>query len=450
MKNGTQKIKKVPDTALDTGVHEHIKNTSREFLLKTISMGSTLGTMQVKLDHFMEETGKGIAEIVAKTNNTLAFIEEMTATTEDVNKTIEKNMGAVDDIAEQIKRVVQNNEQNLQNSDNMVNISDKVTEANQVIDDTLVNLLDKVKGIKDIIGVIGSIADQTNLLSLNASIEAARAGEAGRGFAVVSDEIRKLAESTKGSLLTFKDVSREIEDSFSLSLKNLENTKTVMQEIPVAAQEMKGSVDSNSQAVNMIKHQVENFIDSFEKISQMIATSTKAIRSMAEDAEQLSVLIYGFDRGLKGLENTRNDIDELDASFIRQNKETYQIFNGQGNKITDAELIVVLENAKKQHRLWIETLEESVRSRVRVPLQVDGNRCGFGHFYNTLMVTDERIKAHWDSIDSYHQALHQAGASTLRAIEQKHDKEITSGFSFAKKQSEEIFEILDKIIHIIK
>jgi hypothetical protein len=136
----------------------------------------------------------------------------------------------------------------------------------------------------------------------------------------------------------------------------------------------------------------------------------------------------------------------MDDGFIAQNKEYYQKFMDKNNPVTKKELAGILENAKKQHSLWMDTLKEAVDEGKLIPLQVDSNRCAFGHFYNALIIKDGSIHELWERIDEYHENLHNAGQQALIAIRDGDLEEAKNQYQIAKENSKHVFEILDRMI----
>jgi methyl-accepting chemotaxis protein len=187
-----------------------------------------------------------------------------------------------------------------------------MTQAQELKTD--MNTLGKqAEGISQIMTVINDIADQTNLLALNAAIEAARAGEAGRGFAVVADEVRKLAEKTmsatrevgdaisgiqqgtKKNVGNVENIGRLIEEATDLANKSGEALKEIVGLVDMASDQVRSiatAAEEQSAASEEINRSIEDINRISSEVSEAMRQSAHAVGEMAEQAQVLNGLIH--------------------------------------------------------------------------------------------------------------------------------------------------------------
>jgi methyl-accepting chemotaxis protein len=176
---------------------------------------------------------------------------------------------------------------------------------------------DDASRISDIVKVIREIADQTNLLALNAAIEAARAGEQGRGFAVVADEVRKLAERTANATNEINQMSSKIGEVASHALSGMDKVvKTTRQGVSDA--------ESAQTSISNIQQSFTDVANVINEISSSLSEQSSAATSLASNTEQISSMSEENAVAAQQLLGLANDL-EANAQAVRQSVEVFRV-----------------------------------------------------------------------------------------------------------------------------
>ncbi|XLY86886.1 methyl-accepting chemotaxis protein [Ectopseudomonas mendocina] len=282
-------------------------------------------TMQQRLREMIGQIRAGAVQLVEAAQNISSASTQLSVSTQEQSQAASSMAATVEELTVSINHVADNaNEAHGLSSDS----GRQSAEGGAVIQETLASMqriADTVQGaaaqiaelgqhsdqISSIVNVIKEIADQTNLLALNAAIEAARAGEQGRGFAVVADEVRLLAQRTANSTQEITEMIKKIQLGTRNAVSNME----------VGVQQVSGGVEQASQAgdaIVAIRQASGRVVDVVDQISLALREQTVASQDVARNVERIAQMSMQNSEAVADTSRTAQGLQQLALSLEKQ------------------------------------------------------------------------------------------------------------------------------------
>lgn len=290
--------------------------------------------------------------------------------------------------------------------------------------------------IRQHIGIVEDIADQTTLLALNAAIEAARAGEAGRGFGVVAEGVSRLAERSASALRFINESVAEIDRGFSIWQHTIAATadgmKTVLAAVDRISSAAGAAADENTRGIERLRETGRGFADFDHMLSE--------VRTVADQLAQSAQTIAS------GVQNVERVGAELDQEFARINESVSAAVRSITNQ-NPVWLLEFIQRRRLDHLRWMAQCDEAIAARNAALLpELNHTKCKMGRWYYAAVVSDPAQAEIHDAIESPHRRLHQAAATIGEALARGDTAAVTQARADLQNRYDEIAVLFDRYL----
>lgn len=332
-------VEKVANGNLDVWVDEKLLNRSDEIgdlskvtitlrdamkmVIKDISTnanallnaGTELKSVADTTNGTMEQVRSAVNMIVDNSNEQAKNSQNTSEHMKIMGENITETSGEVELLDANAASMQQSSEKASETLEKLRTINGDVERIINDVKEQTIRTNNSVQKIQDATSIISSIADETNLLSLNASIEAARAGESGRGFAVVAGEIKKLAEQSNTS-------SQEIEDTAKALMEDSTKAVELMKQMQDIIMSQSESMKETHEVVENVLSEIESSMKSIELIkasTQKLEISRNQVVSAVDELSEIA------QNNVEGTKKTHQETEEVADSFHHVSESAEQL-----------------------------------------------------------------------------------------------------------------------------
>ncbi|QGU94431.1 chemotaxis protein [Clostridium bovifaecis] len=448
------KISKRPD--VEYGIHKKIADdfdklfASEEKMAESskriIEIGASISSFDSEMKHISNILIDFAEDMSEVSQSNLAIVEETTASMNGVNETTSIATKTLNTVANSSQNLMESNVEGLSQIEEIGKAKEDVLNNANVMGGKIDYLIEMVNKVNDIVKTVESIANQTNLLALNASIEAARAGEHGRGFSVVADEIRKLADDTTHNLKGMKSLMSNMQEAANDGKNSMDQTILETNGMSEKIDAVKVTIQKNVQLLGSTVKDIKVLNDSMSGINTSVNEINKAMEISTVDAERLNRMSEEIHKSALESSDQAAKISQIDKELSDIVKGMLAHLKDSPNSFTNEEFISYLQKAKESHKIWLANLKRAIDEMKAYPIQLDGSKCAFGHFYYSINVEHPNIISDWKAIEEVHMKFHNYGKEVMNSIEENNYENANNFYKQAKELSSQIFEHLDNII----
>jgi len=442
-------------------------------------IGQLAGSFKVMVENLRQtigQVGEASSAVASASSEISSSTEQMAAGAQEQTSQAGEVASAVEEMS---KTIVENSKNAGNTAETAKQAKTAAEEGGKVVEETVVGMkriaevvnksartvkaLGKSSDqIGEIIGVIDDIADQTNLLALNAAIEAARAGEQGRGFAVVADEVRKLAErttkatkeiagmiktiqaDTTGAVTSMEEGTKEVDNGIHLADRAGASLKEIVGMIQNLT-DMVSQIAAASEEQSSASEQISKNVESISTVTSQTAQGTQQIARASEDlnrlTENLQELIGEF-KISGGNANGSRSVQSKSALVVQENG-TLSSGDGNHHKLD-------VQGAKRAHLIWRTRIQKLVSGKEHVENSevLSHKDCQLGKWYYGSGQTEFAGDSVFTKLGQEHERMHNLLKKAVAAWNIGRKGEAKSDAEEIYKCSDELIELLDQLSHV--